>query len=113
MQNPKEKMSPHLVHLVKMNNEFFRYLKFNYNKQIGFMTASPIYLGTGMRIELKMKLNKLRFEDVKKKLENTEFVAENNNDGILIINKTTIGESETYLLCKLLENVKNIIKNDL
>ena len=66
-----------------------------------------------MRIELKMKLNKLRFEDVKKKLENTEFVAENNNDGIVIINKTTIGESETYLLCKLLENVKNIIKNDL
>jgi len=113
MQNPKEKMSPHLVHLVKMNNEFFRYLKFNYNKQIGFMTASPIYLGTGMRIELKMKLNKLRFEDVKKKLENTEFVAENNNDGIVIINKITIGESETYLLCKLLENVKNIIKNDL
>ena len=44
MKNPKEKMSPHLVQLVKMNNEFFKYLKFNYNKQIGFMTASPIYL---------------------------------------------------------------------
>ena len=113
MQNPKEKMSPHLVQLVKMNNEFFKYLKFNYNKQIGFMTASPIYLGTGMRIELKLKLNKLKFEDVEKKLKNTEFVVENGGGGIVIINKKTIGQSETYLLCKLLENVKKIIKDDL
>ena len=112
MQNPKEKMSPHLVQLVKINNEFFRYLKFNYNKQIGFMTASPIYLGTGMRIELKMKLEKLKINDVQTILNNTEFVAEEQNDGIVLINKVTIGHSETELLCKVLEYVKKIIDED-
>ena len=112
MQHPKEKISPHLVQLVKINNEFFRYLKFNYNKQIGFMTASPIYLGTGMRIELKMKLEKLKINDVQTILNNTEFVAEEQNDGIVLINKVTIGHSETELLCKVLEYVKKIIDED-
>ena len=112
MQNPQEKISPHLVQLVKINNEFFRYLKFNYNKQIGFMTASPIYLGTGMRIELKLKLDKLKINDVQTILNNTEFVAEEKDDGIVLINKVTIGHSETELLCKVLEYVKKIIDED-
>ena len=112
MKNPKEKMSPHLVQLVKINNEFFRYLKFNYNKQIGFMTASPIYLGTGMRVELKLKLNKLKINDVQNILNNTEFVAEEKNNEILIVNKITIGKSETELLCNLLDYTKKIIDKD-
>ena len=112
MQNPKEKISNHLVQLVKINNEFFRYLKFNYNKQIGFMTASPIYLGTGMRIEIKLKLDKLKINDVQILLNNTEFVAEEKDNGIILINKVTIGHSETELLCRVLEYVKKIIDED-
>ena len=112
MQNPKGKISNHLVQLVKINNEFFRYLKFNYNKQIGFMTASPIYLGTGMRIELKLKLDKLKINDVQILLNNTEFVAEEKDNGIILINKVTIGHSETELLCRVLEYVKKIIDED-
>ena len=112
MQNPKGKISNHLVQLVKINNEFFRYLKFNYNKQIGFMTASPIYLGTGMRIEIKIKLEKLKINDVQILLNNTEFVAEEKDNGIILINKVTIGHSETELLCRVLEYVKKIIDED-
>ena len=112
MQNPKGKISNHLVQLVKINNEFFRYLKFNYNKQIGFMTASPIYLGTGMRIEIKLKLDKLKINDVQILLNNTEFVAEEKDNGIILINKVTIGHSETELLCRVLEYVKKIIDED-
>jgi protein-arginine kinase len=76
------------------------------------MTASPIYLGTGMRVELKLKLNKLKINDVQNILNNTEFVAEEKNNEILIVNKITIGKSETELLCNLLDYTKKIIDKD-
>lgn len=80
---------------------------------IGFLTVSPVYLGTGMRIELEMKLNKLKINDVQNILKNTEFVAYEKNDLILIVNKITIGKSETELLGKMLNYTKMIIEKDL
>ena len=112
LKEPKEKLNQFLVRLIKINNEFFKYLKFNYNVRIGFLTASPIYLGTGMRIELEMKLNKLTLIDVQKILENTEFVAQDKNNVILIINKITIGKSETELMGKMLMLIKTICEMD-
>ena len=65
-----------------------------------------------MRIELEMKLNKLTLIDVQKILENTEFVAQDKNNVILIINKITIGKSETELMGKMLMLIKTICEMD-
>ena len=112
LKEPKEKINQYLVQLIKINNEFFKYLTFNYDMGIGFLTVSPVYLGTGMRIELEMKLNKLKINDVQNILNNSEFVAYEKNNFILIINKITIGKSETVLLAKMLNYIKMIIEKD-
>ena len=65
-----------------------------------------------MRIEIKLKLDKLKINDVQILLNNTEFVAEEKDNGIILINKVTIGHSETELLCRVLEYVKKIIDED-
>ena len=112
MQEPKDEISYYLTRLLKVNNDFFRYLKFNYNSQIGFMTASPIYLGTGMRVELNLQLKKLNFNDIQKVLNDSEFVVEKNNGCFTLTNKITIGHSETEILCNLLGFTKKIIDMD-
>ena len=112
MQEPKDEISYYLTRLLKVNNDFFRYLKFNYNSQIGFMTASPIYLGTGMRVELNLKLQKLKFNDIQKVLNDSEFVVEEKNGCFTLTNKITIGHSETEILCNLLGITKKIIDMD-
>ena len=118
ISNEKHKISRDMVNLLKLVNEINKYIPFEYDNKFGFFTSNPLFLGTGMKIKIKIMLNNINEENIKNYQNDKIFTLkilekkENNSMILLIENKVSIGLSETELLCSLLFYLKNIIESD-
>lgn len=107
-QIPLNSLHKHFFNLLNVTNEFSQHLKFLYDIELGFLTSSPRFLGTGLLLKIRIKLGSLKKEAIADVFNNKEFAwsiireAENNQLQVELVNKYTIGYSETELLMKLL-----------
>ena len=105
ISNEKHKISRDMVNLLKLVNEINKYIPFEYDNKFGFFTSNPLFLGTGMKIKIKIMLNNINEENIKNYQNDKIFTLkilekkENNSMILLIENKVSIGLSETELLC--------------
>ena len=104
-------LNKELVNLIKVVNELCKYISFEYDKKFGFFTSNPKYVGTGMRIRIQLKLEKLIKEDLDLWVEGKGYIWKDLGDGVIEIeNKITIGMSETEMLCNLLFYIRDIFE---
>ena len=104
-----------LVNLIKVMNEFCKYVKFEYDNKFGFFTACPRFIGTGMHMEVKLKLDKMSKEEINAWIEGKGFkwrYVQGKDKQVLMENKATIGKTETEMLCNLLFYVRDVLEEN-
>lgn len=131
--NPSDKFNEYLFNLLKVLNEFSKHIKFNTDNRFGVVTACPKYLGTGLviNVTIKVKMFKDKIENLNRSI-NSVFVNEGkinefscdivkddvNGRVICIRNNVTIGKSENeifgdlvHFISKILQEEKNIVNS--
>ncbi len=117
IKNPDENLNHDFVRLLKIDNEFIKRIKYHYNPYLGFITSSIKYVGTGIVVNIIIKVDNLTKKKIKDIVKGTGFDIDNEKqEGKSLIfrlfNTVTIGQSETSLLTKLLFVMKKIIDED-
>ena len=102
-----------LVNLIKVMNEFCKYVKFEYDNKFGFFTASPRFIGTGMHMEVKMQLDTMGKEEINEWIEGKGFKWRYVEGKVVLMeNKATIGKTETEMLCNLLFYMRDLLEEN-
>lgn len=86
-------------------NDFETSLKFSYDRNFGFLTSSPKYLGTGTVVKLELKTNAIAADEIEGKAEKFRCNFGYNSDNLIVFNKSTIGTTSQ----RILENIMNFI----
>lgn len=113
-QLPIDSLHRHFLNLLNVVNEFSHYLKFLYDIKLGFLTSSPRFIGTGLLLKIKIRLGSLKKESISDVFNSKEFAwsiireSESNQLQVELVNKYTIGLSETELVMKLLSYLKKL-----
>jgi protein-arginine kinase len=90
-------------------------VKFEYDNKFGFFTACPRFIGTGMHMEVKLKLDKMSKEEINAWIEGKGFkwrYVQGKDKQVLMENKATIGKTETEMLCNLLFYVRDVLEEN-
>ena len=98
------------VNLIKVMNEFIKYIKFEYDNKFGFFTSCPRYVGTGMKIKVDLSLPNVNKEDMDLWILEKGYKWNKKGDLIELENVKTIGLTETEMLCNLLFYLKDVIE---
>ena len=107
------KLGKDLVNLIKVMNEFCKYVKFEYDNKFGFFTASPRFIGTGMHMEVKMQLDTMGKEEINEWIEGKGFKWRYVQGKVMLMeNKATIGKTETEMLCNLLFYMRDLLEEN-
>ena len=134
---PGEKFNEYLFNILKTVNEFSKQIKFLKDSNYGIITSSPKFLGTGLLIEIKIKikLEESELEKVCKEANESLLSSPSNKDTIyefsyeilndekeglfdlkekivLIKNQVTLGKSENELLGDILYFISQIFLAD-
>ena len=112
-----DKLQAKFIKLLKICNEFSKSLSFIYDKHLGFLTAFPDYLGSGMVTRSKLKLTNLIHDEEKLRniTEQYEFsykIDDRDQAIVEIQNKYTVGRSEIDLLGNLICLINKLIEHD-
>jgi arginine kinase len=110
-------LNEHFMQILKLSNEFSKHLKFSYDKRLGFITACPRFIGTGLIIKSVLKLTHLAKSEEKLNniLSKTDFafkVVDPELGTVELTNKYTIGRSETDLLTNLVCAINDLVDQD-
>ena len=103
--------------MLSLINSFSQYLPFTYDINLGFVTANPMFLGTGITIKVKMSnlsMNTMKHLESCSKYIMSGYVkvSKLNNNSIELINKRTIGISEVELFSKMKKTIRDILNYD-
>ena len=134
---PGEKFNEHLFNILKTVNEFSKQIKFLKDSNYGIITSSPKFLGSGLLIEIKIKikLEENELEKVCKEANESLLSSSSNKDTIyefsyeilknenedlfdlkekivLIKNQITLGKSENEILGDMLYFISQIFLAD-
>ena len=116
VNSPCDSLTSQLVNVLKISNDFEKSLKFLYNERTGFITACPRFIGTGLLLKIQIKLGTLERDDIEYVMKGKEFAwkivkdVDNKEYLIELINKYTIGLSETEVLTKLLGYINELFE---
>ena len=103
--------------MLSLINSFSQYLPFTYDINLGFVTANPMFLGTGITIKVKMSnlsMNTMKHLESCSKYIMSGYVkvSKLNNNSIELINKRTIGITEVELFSKMKKTIRDILNYD-
>ena len=129
--NPGEKLNENLFNILKTVNEFSKQIKFLNDENYGILTSCPKFLGTGLIVEIEIKIKMLNEALDKICKEANESLLNNNNnknfvnefsykiikddvDGkiVKVWNNFTIGKSENEILGDILYFISQIFMVD-
>lgn len=104
--------------ILLFTSQYDKHVKFSYDKQLGFITSNPDYIGTGLIIEVVIQLKHL-INDEKKLNEffvnegNFKYEILNKAEGLIKLrNHSTIGFSENDLLGNFIVLINDIMEHD-
>lgn len=105
------------MNLFTLVNSLAKNLKFSYDKKLGFVTANPECIGTGLVMEALIEIKNLIKDEAKFKLffkENVfRYEVVNRDEGLVKIkNHVTIGYSENDLLGNFVLLINDILEHD-
>lgn len=103
--------------MLSLINSFSQYLPFIYDINLGFVTANPMFLGTGMTIKVKMRnlsVGTMKHLDSCSKYISLGYVkvSKLNSNSIALLTKRTIGISEVELFSKMKKTIRDILNYD-
>ena len=130
--NPGEKLNENLFNILKTVNEFSKQIKFLIDENYGIITSSPKFLGTGLIVEIEIKVKMLNeiLDKVCKEANESLFgnsyntknkvnefsyqIISDDVDGkiVKVWNNITIGKSENEILGDILYFISQIFMVD-
>jgi protein-arginine kinase len=112
-----EKLQAQFIKLLKISNEFSKSLNLIYDKHLGFLTACPDLLGSGMVTKSKIKLKNLILKEELLQQLTTKYdfsynILDKDEAFIEVQNKFTVGRSEIDILSNLICLINILIEED-
>ena len=108
-----DQLNQRFIYIIEILNQFGREINFEFNKRFGYLNSNPSCIGNGMKIQLDLKLNRIKNDDIDDWNEGKGFIWKELNDNYFRFeNQVCIGISETELISNFIFYIKQLIEID-
>ena len=105
-----DQITNNIIQILELLNEFEREINFEFNKKFGYINSNPSFIGNGMKIQIDLKLNNLKNEEIDDWSEGKGIIWDKINDNYYRLeNQICIGISEIEMFCNFIFYIKQLI----
>ncbi len=108
-----DQLNQSFIYIIEILNQFGREINFEFNKRFGYLNSNPSCIGNGMKIQIDLKLNGIKNDDIDDWNEGKGFIwKELKENYFRFENQVCIGISETELISNFIFYIKQLIEMD-
>ena len=108
-----DQLNQSFIYIIEILNQFGREINFEFNKRFGYLNSNPSCIGNGMKIQIDLKLNRIKNDDIDDWNEGKGFIWKELKDNYFRFeNQVCIGISETELISNFIFYIKQLIEMD-
>ena len=105
-----DEITNNIVIILELLNKFEREINFEFSKRFGYFNSNPSVIGNGMKIQIDLKLNNLKNEEIDDWSEGKGIIWNKIDDNFYRLeNQICIGISEIEMICNFIFYIKQLI----
>ena len=105
-----DEITNNIVIILELLNKFEREINFEFSKRFGYFNSNPSVIGNGMKIQIDLKLNNLKNEEIDDWNEGKGIIWNKIDDNFYRLeNQICIGISEIEMICNFIFYIKQLI----